>query len=72
MVALRLRSIPGELELARAGGAFKKCTCCGRVFTLAQWHALPILGHIDTVEMRNCPTCDGTMGIERDEVPPCP
>lgn len=51
---------------------FKKCTCCGRLFTADEWAALDALGHMDFVDedgtpkrlvMANCP-CGSTLGIE--------
>lgn len=45
---------------------FKTCTCCGRTWTHTDWLALPLLGVMAGVEMRNC-TCQGTMAIDRTE-----
>lgn len=48
----------------RAAGIVKRCTSCGRSFTREQWTALPLVGTFEGVEMRNCPACDSTIGIE--------
>jgi hypothetical protein len=45
----------------------KKCSCCGKTFTQAEWLALPSVGLQkypwgEVQEMRNCP-CASTLAI---------
>jgi|GEM_PF-2620577 len=52
----------------------KRCTCCGRTFTRAQWEALELLGYLgvevdDDHEIRNCPDCFSTLALSRKEKP---
>lgn len=39
---------------------------CGAEFTRAEWHALPLVGHMadryETIELRNC-TCQSTLAM---------
>lgn len=70
--------VPGKGGLGAIGGpnappgTFKQCSC-GRAYTKSEWERLPIIGHQVTddeegrydLELRNCPSCDSTIGVER-------
>lgn len=51
---------------------YKTCSC-GRDFTKKEWQKLKFVGVQDTVdeehfyrlELRNCPTCRSTIGVEK-------
>lgn len=56
---------PG-IDHAPESGPRKRCQCCDRLHSPADWRALPLVGHQDfdgdEMELRNCP-CGTTLVI---------
>lgn len=53
----------------------KTCNCCHRDYTRAQFHALPYVGVMEELTLRNC-TCGSTIALPDvprsvESVPPC-